>query len=243
MRAILLFALLSTFSLPNFSQEKITFYSSDSLKLTADLYLTEYQNPFIILFHQLESSRGEYTSIAPKLMKLGYNCLAVDLRSGNKINYVQNESALRARKEKRNIKNIEALKDIEAAINYIKRFNQEPVILFGSSYSASLSLIAAKQLENIEAVVAFSPGEYFRPEFVVKKEIKGLDIPVFVCSTELEYKYSKELMADIDNPLKIVFKPANSRGIHGAKALWDESEGSKECWFQLAFFFGKLKEL
>lgn len=242
MKAIILFTFF-TYSLTTFAQEKISFYAEDSLKLTADLYLSDYQKPFIVLLHQLESSRGEYNSIAPKLVKLGYNCLAVDLRSGNKMNYVQNETAQRAKKEKRSTKYIDAKKDIIAAIEFIQRYNKEPVILFGSSYSASLSLVMANQLKNIEAVIAFSPGEYFRPEFVVKNEIKGLSIPVFACSTDMEYNYSKELLADVESPLKILFKPTNGRGVHGAKALWDDSDVNKECWFQLAFFFGKLKDL
>lgn len=242
MKAILTFVFLA-YGLLSFSQEKISFYSSDGLKLTADLYLTDINKPFILLFHQAESSRGEFNTIAPRLTKLGYNCLAVDLRSGNKINYVQNETSRRARDEKRNTKYIEALKDIEAAIKHISKYNEKPVILFGSSYSASLSLIAANMHNNISAVIAFSPGEYFQPEMMVKKRLEGLQIPVFASSTELEYKYAKELLADVNNPLKIIFKPSTGRGVHGAKALWDESEGSKECWFQLAFFFGKLKEL
>ena len=78
------------------AQEKVSFFSEDSLNITADLYLNDYLNPFILLFHQAESSRGEFKNIAPKLMKLGYNCLAVDLRSGEKSNYIKNETAYRA---------------------------------------------------------------------------------------------------------------------------------------------------
>jgi hypothetical protein len=84
--------------LPNVSgQEKVSFFSDDSLKITADLYLKDYNLPFILLFHQEDASRGEYTEIATRLKKLDYNCLAVDLRAGEKMNYVQNESAERAR--------------------------------------------------------------------------------------------------------------------------------------------------
>jgi dienelactone hydrolase len=66
------------------SQDKVSFHAEDGLKITADLYLIDFSEPFILLFHQAESSRGEYNDIAPRLNKLGYNCLAVDLRSGQK---------------------------------------------------------------------------------------------------------------------------------------------------------------
>lgn len=237
------FFLLISLSIHAFNQEKISFLSSDGLRLTADLYMDDIQKPFVLLFHQAESSRGEFREIAPRLMKLGYNCLAVDLRSGNKSNYVQNESAKKAKKQKLTTGFLDAKVDILSALEYVKRYNKKPVVLLGSSYSASLALIIAQQSENVKAVVAFSPGEYFRPSIDVKTSIKDLNLPVFAAATKLEYAYTKELLIENDNPLKIIFKPSTGRGVHGAKALWEESEGSRECWFQLAFFFGKLKEL
>ncbi len=78
------------------AQQVVTFPAKDGLKITADLYLKDYQLPFILLFHQGESSRGEYTEIAARLLKLDYNCLAVDLRAGEKMNYISNETAMRA---------------------------------------------------------------------------------------------------------------------------------------------------
>ncbi len=222
------------------AQEKVTFYASDSLKITADLYLIHHDYPFILLFHQAESSRGEYATIAPKLNNLGYNCLAVDLRSGTKSNYIKNETAQRARQAKLPSKFIDARKDIDAAIEYIKKYNRKAVILFGSSYSASLVLLKAVELNNVRAVIAFSPGEYFRPELEVKATLKGIRIPVFLASSEMEYNYMVDLVSGIDEKLKILYKPKKGRGVHGAKALWDESPGSKECWFQLSYFFNNL---
>jgi len=225
------------------SQEKVSFYSSDSLKITADLYLNNYQSPFILLFHQSESSRGEYKSIAPKLQKLGYNCLAVDLRCGSKTNYIENETAQRAHERYFPSRNIDALKDMEAAIAYIRKFNRNKVILFGSSYSASLALLIAKGLPEIQAVIAFSPGEYFRPEISIKDTITGLSVPVFIASTEMEYNYVAEMLSGIDNKYKTLFKPEKGRGIHGAKALWENSQDYDACWFQLTCFFGHLTKI
>jgi len=63
----------------------ITFPSHEGVTITADLYITnEDKNiPFIVLFHQAGFSRGEYREIAPKLNKLGFNCMAIDQRSGD----------------------------------------------------------------------------------------------------------------------------------------------------------------
>jgi pimeloyl-ACP methyl ester carboxylesterase len=243
MKALLLFSILIQTILTAFSQDKVTFFSSDSLKITADLYLKDSQLPFIILLHQAVSSRGEYNEIAPKLLNLGYNCLAVDLRSGKKINYTLNETAECAKLNHKPSKFIDAIPDIDAAIEYVRRFNHKPVILFGSSYSASLALMIASQSNDVKAVVAFSPGEYFLPEIDVKEKVSGLTKPVFASSSEMEYNYVVDLLSDIPDSLKTIYRPSTGRGSHGAKALWDESEGNKDCWLQLVYFFAKLKEI
>jgi dienelactone hydrolase len=225
------------------SQEKVTFYTTDSLKVTADLYLNDYHLPFIVLLHQAESSRGEYVSIAPRLKSMGYNCLAVDLRAGGKSNYIKNETAIRAREMNLPSKFSDAQKDIDAALRFIKKFNRKPVILFGSSYSASLALLTAVDSDNVMAVVAFSPGEYLRPEMKVKPAITGLHIPVFLTSADMEYDYMIDLTSEIESKYKTIYKPGKGNSVHGAKALWADNPDSKECWFQLSYFFGKLNNL
>jgi hypothetical protein len=242
MRAILLIMFFLCLEQYCIAQEKVSFFASDSLKITADLYLKDYTLPFILLFHQTDGSRGEFIEIANRLLNLSYNCLAVDLRVGDEINYIPNETAERANHKGLQQNLIDAEKDIEAAIKYVSKFNRNPVILFGSSFSASLCLIAAKEYGNIKAVIAFSPGEYFRPEVVVKDIISGLKIPVFVSSTELEYEYILQLMSGISDEHKTLYKPKIGKGMHGAKALWKSSESSNECWLELLLFFKKIKD-
>ncbi|QQS52541.1 MAG: dienelactone hydrolase family protein [Bacteroidota bacterium] len=225
------------------AQQKVTFYADDSLKITADLYLIGFEKPFVLMFHQAGSSRGEFSEIAPKLMKLGYNCLAVDLRSGEKSNFIKNETALAARAQKIPNRFIDASKDIDAAVNYVLRYNHQPVILFGSSYSASLALMKAKHSNRVRSVIAFSPGEYFRPELVVREEIAGLDVPVFIAVSEIEYSYVNELSSQVATGKRVIFKPSLTRGVHGAKALWESNEGSSEYWLNLTHFFRKLQEV
>lgn len=199
-------------SLNIFAQQKVSFQSVDGLKITADLYLKDYQLPFILLFHQGESSRGEFTEIAARLLKLEYNCLAVDLRAGEKMNYITNETAERARKE--NIPNtyLDARRDIVASMKYVQKYNKKPVILFGSSYSASLSLILANSSDSVKAVIAFSPGEFFRPEIIVKNEITGLSKPIFVSSSDIEYEYIEEMLSGVPDSNKHIYRPPEGKG-------------------------------
>ncbi|MGD2035586.1 MAG: alpha/beta hydrolase [Bacteroidales bacterium] len=244
MRAIIPILISQFFFLSARTQEKVSFYADDSLKITADLYLKDYNKPFILLFHQGGSSRGEYNEIAARLMKLDYNCLSVDLRSGGKINYVANETAQRAELENYPRTFTDARKDIEAAIRYIKKFNAKPVILFGSSYSASLCLIIANETPDVSAIIAFSPGEYFRPQMIVKDKIKGLQKPLFVASSTLEFDYIEQMFAGVQKQYLTIYKPPKGKkGVHGAKSLWQESESSDECWLELLLFFKKIRPI
>ena len=71
----------------------VHYKSKDGIQITADLYMSHKTSaPFIVLFHQARWSRGEYREIAPKLNKMGFNCLAVDQRSGDAVNGVENET-------------------------------------------------------------------------------------------------------------------------------------------------------
>ena len=80
--------------------QTVHFDSADGLKITADLYLShDKSKPFVVLCHQASWSRGEYREIAPKLIALGFNCMAIDQRSGNEVNDVKNETADLANQE------------------------------------------------------------------------------------------------------------------------------------------------
>jgi len=69
-----------------FAKERINFPSVDGLQMTADTYFSDNKaSPLIVLFHQAGWGRGEYLEIAPKLNSLGFNVLAIDLRSGKKL--------------------------------------------------------------------------------------------------------------------------------------------------------------
>ena len=147
--------------LPAEGQKKVTFPSSDGLTITADLYLKDKDLPFILLFHQGNYSRGEYREIAPKLLNLNYNCLSVDLRSGGKVNFIENETSLDAGRKKISRTMLDARTDIRAAIQYASEYNDHPVVLFGSSYSASLSLMVANKNPQGESGCRLQPRRIF----------------------------------------------------------------------------------
>ena len=238
---LICFMILSINSI--YAQDIVTFQASDGLTVTANLYEVDESYPYIVLFHQAGYSKGEYKNSAIKLLKLGYNCLAVDLRSGGGVNYVQNETAKLAKEKGLSTTYLDAEKDILAAIDYVWEKSKKTMILFGSSYSASLSMRIAKGNSKVLAVIAFSPGEYFQPDMIMKDQLKGFDKNVFVACSQRELTYMNELLADIPEKLKTVFKPQEGPGEHGSKSLWQECPTSKEYWLALLLYFKKLETL
>lgn len=218
----------------------ITFSASDGLAITADEYFIGPYKPYVLLFHEQGSSRGEYQNIARRLCKLDYNCLAVDLRNGDDFNYVSNETSkgLRNKQLDSGLKGIEL--DVQAAIQYAREKSRLPVVLFGSGANGSLSLKIAQSNEDVNAVIALSPGEYFMPEIKIQDAIASIKKPVFIASSKAEFPYVSELVSGIDREYVSIFEPSLGAGDRGTRSLSEEYEFNDEYWFALMLFFKDL---
>lgn len=240
MKSLYTFIVIFCLSLLSFGQKRVFFQAADGLEITADLYEQEETNPYILLFHQIGSSRGEYHEIAGRLTKFGFNCLAVDLRFGEEESYVQNETAQKAKEFSISNHMIDCSKDIEAAIEYAYEKSSKNVVLFGSSFSASLCLIIGKNHPNVQAVIAFSPGEFFQEDFNVNELLADYSKLVFAAGMKREEPYLIEMLALIPDDKKTIFVPATSEGEYGAKALWESNSSSFEYWLGLLVFFKSI---
>lgn len=243
----LLILLLS--SLVGFAQDvqTIQFPSKDGLELTADLYMpNEKTAPLILLFHQARWSRGEYQEIAPKLTMLGFNCLAVDLRSGGEVNDVKNESFSRAQRQMKPTKYVNAYPDIDAAVEYALQYYAEgKLIIWGSSYSSALVLkYAGDNIENVDAVLSFSPGEYFgsqgQSKTWITESASKITQPVFITSAKGEKSSWSSIFAAIPSEQKVSFLPTTP-GNHGSRALWSKFGDSVYYWNEVEKFLNNLK--
>jgi len=240
LRILLITGLFSFVASAPVSKKKITFEASDGLIITADLYMAQQEFPYIILLHQEGSSRGEYNETAVKLAKLNFNCLAVDLRSGDNENFISNETARRARRTGKPSRFLDASADILAAIDYAYNANNQEVILLGSSYSASLCLLIGKDHPNVKAVISFSPGEFFGNDLRIENELTSFEKPLFVTGTQTEYVYISRMLQNLDEDSYTFFQPVDSPGVHGSKALWEDSESKDQYWLALLLFFNSL---
>jgi len=219
---------------------KVEFASLDSLIVTADQYHVSKDSAVIVLCHQAGWSRGEYKEIAPKLNRMGYNCVAIDQRSGGAVNGVTNETNARAKSAGKTTDFVSAKQDVAATINWAKAYYAKDVILWGSSYSSALALIIAKENDAVSAVLSFSPGEYLASFGVnVGTSMDGLNKPAFLTSSKGESDQTKLLFDRIVSSNRVHFTPTGN-GEHGSRALWEEKIDHKEYWTALKSFLNSL---
>lgn len=227
-----------------FKGETISLVTVDGLNIKADIYeIKDKKAPVILLFHQAGFSRGEYRETAPKLNALGFNCIAIDQRSGKNVNGVKNEAFINASVKGLGTKYPDALPDLEAVLKFAeKRYHSSKIVVLGSSYSASLVFVLAQKYpDKISALIAFSPGEYFKFEGKKIEEFAGkVKCPVFITSAKKEHRYWNGIYENISNDKKSFFLP-KSDGVHGSKALWESNKNSKEYWRALKTFLYKVK--
>lgn len=226
--------------------DKVKFTAVDGVEVTAELHIAHPKTaPMIVLFHQAGWSRGEYLEIAPTLNQLGYNCLAVDLRSGNLVNGVRNETKQSAKSKMKQTRYVDAYVDLEAAIKYAKDQTTNKLIIWGSSYSSALVLkYAGDNPEMVQAVLSFSPGEYFKsqgkPSDWISQSAANIQCPVFITSAKNEQKSWQTIYDIIPVDTKQFYLPTQF-GNHGSRALWVKFDSHKGYWEAVIAFLQSLE--
>jgi len=227
--------------------QRIEFPSDDGLAITADMYLLENSEaPFIVLFHQAGWSRGEYLEIAPKLNSLGFSCMAIDQRSGKSVNDVDNETAIRAKKEGKPSSYTDAVPDLLAALKYVRyKYSPKTVIGWGSSYSSALILkLAGDDPKLVDGILSFAPGEYFeklgKPSDWITTSARNISVPVFITSAREEKPNWINIYNSIKSDKKEMFIPETA-GNHGSRALWEKFEDSESYWKAVKKFLAQFK--
>ena len=227
--------------------ERVNFEAPDGVSIAADLYHKSLaaEAPMIVLCHQAGWSRGEYRQIAPRLNELGYQCLAIDQRSGGKVNAVVNETHRQAVAQKKTTEFVDAEKDIIAAIKWTrKNYPESKLILWGSSYSSSLTLrIAGENPELVNGAMAFSPGEYFGGQgkggHWIENSAAKIKVPVFITSAKEEAVRWRAIFDAIPAVGKTSYVPKTD-GNHGARALWTQFEDHTGYWSAVEQFLGQF---
>lgn len=207
-----------------------TIKAADGVVVYGDLYEGPRgeKGPIVLLFHQAGSSAAEYEPIAPRLVEAGFSCLAVDQRSGGDMfgrNRTVDENRFRTPQLYE-----AAYADMVAALDWAVQKGFDPIVVWGSSYSASLCLRLAAERREVGAVLAFSPGEYFNEKGVVAGWASRVRVPVFVASSPGEVEKASSIFERIRSKGSSQFVP--DEGVHGSSMLRKDKNprGAEEVW-------------
>lgn len=208
------------------------------IEVTGDLYSTgDKSKPVILLCHQARSSRGEYVLIAPRLVAAGYNCLALDQRSGDHWSGLRNATAARAARAELPAAYIDARPDIDAAITYLRAQGfAGPMAVVGSSYSSSLAVFIGAENDAVRCVVSFSPGDYLPPRGSILEAAKKHTKPILIVCPPREEAQARQVFGPLAAEAKELY--VQPSGIHGASTLY-RSRTHAEAWARFTTFLGK----
>lgn len=230
--------LFATSATAEAASEAVTLRARDGVSISGLAYTAEHPKAIVLLFHQADSSKAEYATIAPRLVAAGFTALAIDQRSGGSL-FGPNETARRLGKE---VGYEQAKPDLEAALDWATA-KHLPVVLWGSSYSASLVFeVAAEHPQEVSAVMAFSPGEYFDDMKAVAKAAAKVRAPIYVTSAPDagEVSEAKAILAASPASSKTQYVPQS--GVHGSSTLIEaqDPKGSAENWKHALAFLNAL---
>jgi alpha-beta hydrolase superfamily lysophospholipase len=140
---------------------EVRFSASDGITVFGDMYSSAEGKsaPVILLFHQAGGdARGEYASIADRLLQTGYNVLAIDQRSGG--DRFGGENRTIAGLDRTDYGYCDVYPDLEAALRFARESGfTGPLAVWGSSYSAALVFqLGAKHEDEVAAILGFSPA-------------------------------------------------------------------------------------
>jgi dienelactone hydrolase len=212
----------------------VDFMADDGLTVSGRYYRAGSPKALILLFHQAGSSKDEYSTIAPRLVDMGFSALAIDQRSGGPM-FGPNQTAARMRVP---VAYGDALHDLEAALSWAQEMHM-PIIVWGSSYSASLVFeLAAKNKTEITAVLSFSPDEYLGPGDPVATNARQIQVPVFITSSSApsEKDAAQKIFQSVPAQLKTLYVPKT--GKHGSSTLIgaDDAIGMEDNWKAVSIF-------
>jgi dienelactone hydrolase len=218
--------------------KRVEVTASDGTKVNAE-FVKGGNKGVVLMFHQAGSNLHEYDPIAPRIASLGWDCLKVDQRAGGDM---WGHDNLTRKQFTGETHYWDAYADMEAALAWAEDQGYKRIVAWGSSYSASLVLRLASEHESVDAVVSFSPGEYFDEKGLVAGWNSMVTAPCFFAATSEEFL--AEVYAIIDTKPKAPGREKDltvgtKDGVHGSSALRADKnpKDAEKYWEKLELFF------
>lgn len=137
---------------------------------------------------------------------------------------------------------LDAKPDLQAAIDWAKT-QHLPVIIWGSSYSASLVFaLAGENAGTVKAVLAFSPGEYFDDKMLVAHAAAKLAVPVYITSASKPDEIDAAAAIAHAVPRGLATRYVPKTGVHGSSTLIADRDpqGAAANWVPVMTFLKKV---
>jgi|AntDeeMinimDraft_5_1070356.scaffolds.fasta_scaffold00673_5 alpha-beta hydrolase superfamily lysophospholipase len=210
--------LLSPFSTYAQTQGKeVSIKASDGQKIYGTFTKPSLEtDKILLLFHQAGANRHEYDPLISKFTKAGFAVLAIDQRSGG-TRWDHTNKTVKKRGSSGSYS--EAYADLKGALAYAEGKNYKIIIAVGSSYSAALAIVlASENPTKIDAVAAFSPGEYLNDKNRVKSAAAKVQQAFYITAEpERGEKRVDEVLSKASGKNIIRYQAKN--GVHGASTL------------------------
>jgi pimeloyl-ACP methyl ester carboxylesterase len=168
--------------------EEVQFATDDGFTIHADLTRAESEEaPVAILLHMYRSDRHAWKRLTPKLTAAGFHVLALDQRTHG--------DSTRRGEETIRVEDIprprfgavvrKGVLDVVAGYRFLQKqgLSTENVAMIGASYGCTVSLLAARDLPGINALVLLSPGALYFGVSVLEV-VRFYSMPMLVVAAE-----------------------------------------------------------
>jgi len=146
--------------------EAVTLTTKDGWSLAASYLPSQSQNKTVVLLHDLNKKKEDFSSFSSDLSKAGFGYLAVDLRGHGKSTGRGTASGF----EKEGVDNPfnKMAYDAEAAVSFLKHKGvpTEQIVLLGAGLGAQIAAKSAV-LTNVNMVALISPSANIRDVLVI----------------------------------------------------------------------------
>ncbi len=202
--------------------EKIKLLSEDDLNLVGDYYSSEGSTKGVLLLHMYKRSKEDWKDFAELLNQRGYKVLVMDLRG-------HGESEGDIQKILLQDLNSVILKDVELAVDFLKKDGIQDIFMIGASIGANAALIYGAKYD-VAGIALLSPGlDYHGAN--IEASMKNYSNQIFLAASE-DDSYSVETVKKIydlspiskDKKVLILYKNAG----HGTQMFGKESPDLSE---------------
>lgn len=138
------------------SMKKVSFATDDDVTIIGNYW--KGSGNAVLLLHMLPATKESWNEFAEKLNNEGFTVLAIDLRghgestNNGTLNYKTFTDA----------QHQASIKDVEAAVSYLKKQNAKNISIAGASIGANLALVYQSEHSEIKKTILLSAGQNYR---------------------------------------------------------------------------------